>query len=278
MPTDDRPSRGGEPAPGRLALAHRSPVVGLDLGDELGRRLARRIQEAQVLGRRRALLAPGDLALGERAQDPQVAADAHALLPHLAELGGAAAVAPTGVLAPRKPGRGARPGGFPAVQAASPVPHRRLAARASGARLRAAARREPEVARRVAVAQPAGAARPKTLDSIDRPHAHRGHRRDMDPLAAGFLVVRPHRSLPIGPSRVAKFTAKGNIFRRKRKERPWTSSFLSLAGETRHVEPPSNPAPTAGTPRIPAADAQPDGPPQRVSTPPPSMWRTEPVM
>jgi hypothetical protein len=245
MPSEEAPA-------GRLALPHGGAVVGLDLGDELGRRAAGRVQQAQVPGRRRALLAPGDLALGERAQDAEAAADARALLAHLAELGGTAAMPPARVAAALQPGRGARPGRFSAVQAAAAVLHGRLAARAARACPRPAARRQPEVARRVAVAQPPGAARPKTLETADRAHAHRRPGHDTDPLAAGFLVpvVRPHRSLPIGPSRVANFTVKGNIFRRERNERAWASSFLSLAGETRHVEPlPWNPAaPTLGRP------------------------------
>lgn len=70
--------------------------------------------------------------------------------------------------AARPAGLGARPGRLAAVQPAAAILHGGLAARVAGTRPRPAARRQPEIPRRIAVLEPAGA--PNSVISIANLH------------------------------------------------------------------------------------------------------------
>jgi hypothetical protein len=120
-------------------------------------------------------LAPGGGGAGERGQDGGVADRAIEIIDHGPRP--ARLVADAGVLAgparrPRRQRLGgdeigeggpalgrARPGRLAAVQPAAAVGHRRLPARAAAPRPRPAARREPQIARRIAVPEPPSADR-----------------------------------------------------------------------------------------------------------------------
>jgi hypothetical protein len=190
---DDRAGALGEMADARIFALAAFPLGRADLGrDQFGEGAPRRDPPEPGGGRGEAVLDRlARLALVDQGHQPLAPAQALAAERDERLAAQPVALAHGGAACPA--GGGPWPGRFAAVQPTAPVRHRRLAAAPARSRPRPAARREPEIARRVAVPEPPGAGRARAggvWKIAQGGHAHRVSSLDSPVKAARLHPLR----------------------------------------------------------------------------------------